>query len=362
MRGLGGELLEGMSFPRSPSFEVWLAGECRRIQASTEAVLREAALARLATGAAAEAAELAGRLVRRNPLDENVQALLVRSLAAAGDGVGAAHQVAACRDLFERELGVPPGPALDAALRTVTASPTTRPATGRAAAIAQLDAGEPWPQSLRAEVDLLRGDIDAAAERFEHAFALGCQIGDPCWEGIAGRGRGRVAIARGRPDEAVEILLDSIARCERLPDACLWGKAWALDVLCGLAAAQGRAPWRLPSPCGRRHAEAVDRPTPSRGHEPLECRAGVGLGLAAVDLHAPAAGAAAPRRTAGARCGHAARPRAGPLGTRLLRGRGRGKRRADAPAGGPRRAGGAGDVAAGEAQTFSGVNRSKGCG
>ena len=95
----------------------------------------------------------------------------------------------------------------------------------------------PWPQSLRAEVDLMRGDVGAAAERFEHAFALGCQLGDPCWEGIAGRGLGRVAIARGESQRAVEILVDAIARCVRLPDAYLWGKAYALDVLCGVAVA-----------------------------------------------------------------------------------------------------------------------------
>jgi hypothetical protein len=55
----------------------------------------------------------------------------------------------------------------------------------------------PWPQSFRAEVDLVLGRIDQAADRFEHAFALGCQLADPCWEGIAGRGLGLVAAARG---------------------------------------------------------------------------------------------------------------------------------------------------------------------
>lgn len=426
--GLGRELLEGMSFASSPSFEVWLATERRHMQATAEAVLREAALARLAAGAAGEAADLAARLVRLDPLDENFQALLVRSLAAAGDGVGAARQVAACTELFMRELGVPPSAALTAAMHTVTAAPTARPSTGRAGAIAQLEAGEaaigagvldaglqclrraivesdatgdlelrtrarvalggalvhaargrdeegaaalhealaigqeassplaaaacrelgyveflrgryeralvwlrravqlagsdraeqariatvhgsilsdtahyaaaiamlrdaealadgigdakqltyalsmrgrasllcgdlasatesldrsvtlaqrvwtaflPWPQSLRAEVELQRGHVDIAAECFEHAFALGCQLGDPCWEGIAGRGLGRVAIARGDAQRAVEILLDAIGRCVRLPDAYLWGKGYALDVLCGLAVAQG---------------------------------------------------------------------------------------------------------------------------
>ncbi|NUY35765.1 SARP family transcriptional regulator [Paraburkholderia sp. JPY303] len=424
--GLERELLEGKRFSGSPTFEVWLAAERRHFQATAEAVLREAALARLAAGAVTEAADLAGRLVRQNPLDENFQALLVRCLAAAGDGVGAARQAAACRDLFERELGVQPGATLEAAIRTATAAPTARPATGRAAAVAQIAAGEaaicggaldaglqclrrgivdadaigdaalrtrarvalggalvhaargrdeegatalhealaigqdaspsdaaaacrelgyieflrgryqralvflrqavplagddraeqariavvrgsalsdtahyaaaiatlrdaerladnvgdlkqlafalsmsgralllcgdvqaagdaldravklaqqvwtalvPWPQSLRAEVDLACGDVDRAAERFEHAFALGCQLGDPCWEGIAGRGIGRVTIARGEPRRAVEILIDAIARSSRLPDAYLWGKGYALDVLCGLAVA-----------------------------------------------------------------------------------------------------------------------------
>ena len=96
---------------------------------------------------------------------------------------------------------------------------------------------QPWPQSLRAEVDLMRGDLGMATERFEHAFALGCQLGDPCWEGIAGRGLGRVALARGETQHAVEILLDAIARCVRVPDAYLWGKGYALDALCGLAVA-----------------------------------------------------------------------------------------------------------------------------
>ncbi|UUZ74136.1 hypothetical protein LP415_15430 [Polaromonas sp. P1(28)-8] len=371
--------------------------------------MREAALARLATGAVTEAADLAGRLVRQNPLDENYQALLVRSLAAAGYGVGAARQAAACRELFRRELGVQPGATLEAAICTVTAMPTARPATGRTAAVAQIEAGEaaigagvldaglqclrraiveadatgdavlrararvalggalvhaargrdeegatalhealavgqdstspfaaaacrelgyveflrgryeralvwlrraaplasddyaeqgriaivhgsvlsdtahyaaaiamlrdaeaqsnsvgdvkqatyalsmlgralllqgdlqgatdaldrsvmlaqqrwtafvPWPQSLRAEVDMMSGDVEAASERFEHAFALGCQLGDPCWEGIAGRGLGRVAIARGDSQRAVEILVDAIARCV-LPARCL---------------------------------------------------------------------------------------------------------------------------------------------
>ena len=101
----------------------------------------------------------------------------------------------------------------------------------------------PWPQSFRAEVDLLRGRIGEAADRFEHAFALGCQLDDPCWEGIAGRGLGLVAAARGDAQGAVALLVDTLERCARLPDAYAWGNAYVLDALCGLAVAQrdGRA-------------------------------------------------------------------------------------------------------------------------
>jgi len=422
--GLGHDLLDGLSFPSSPSFDVWLHSERRRMQATTQAVLREAALARLAQGAHAEAATLASRLVSLDPLDENFQVLLVRCLAAAGEGVAAARQAAACRELFARELGVAPSAALADALHTVTSAPTARPVIGRAAVLAQLEAGEaaigagaleaglqclrraiadadgvddsvlrararvalggalvhaargrdeegaaalhealaigraaapslaaaacrelgyveflgaryeralawlaqaeplaaddtaelariatvqgsilsdtayyaaaldrllqatdwarsvgdqrqviyaesmvgrvlvlrgdlaaatpvldraveharrswtaflPWPLSFRAEVDLACGGADAAAERFEHAFALGCQLSDPCWEGIAGRGLGKIAMLSGDARSAVEILTDTFERSGRLPDAYLWGRAYVLETLCELA-------------------------------------------------------------------------------------------------------------------------------
>jgi DNA-binding SARP family transcriptional activator len=425
--GLGGELLEGLAFSGSPSFEVWLDGQRRHAASLTTALLREAALARLAEGAAADAIALARRLVALEPLDENFQVLLVRCLGAAGDGIAAARQAAACRALFDRELGIAPGPALDDALATATARPTQAPAAGRGAVLAQLEAGEaalragvlepglqclrramadadvlgdvplrkrtrvalggalvhaargrdeegaaalhealgigdgeapasdaaacrelgyveflagrceraatwlaraeplaegepaerariatvhgavlsdqarygeslvqlhlatdlarqagerrqtlyaesmtgrvllltgeldaaeallertvtqarqswtaflPWPQALAAEIQLLRGRTDPAAEQFEEAFALGCHLGDPCWEGLAGRGLGLVAAARGQSERARTLLLDAIQRCMRFPDTYLWARVHALESLCGQAVAQ----------------------------------------------------------------------------------------------------------------------------
>jgi DNA-binding SARP family transcriptional activator len=424
--GIDRELLEGLGFVSSPAFEIWLVTERRHLGAAAEAVLREAALARLVTGDPRGAAGLAARLVGANPLDESYHVLLVRSLAAGGEGIAAARQVARCTQLLRRELGVEPSPALAAAAQTVTASPTAGPVSGRPAAKAQLEAGQaaiaagaldaglqclrravsdaraardaelhahslvalgsalvhaargrdeeaaaalhealavaawsdltsvaaaasrelgyvellqgryerahgwltraealasdstaergrigsllgsvlsdtahypaavqrlreaqslsalagdwrqasftlsmlgrthllcgdldaaataldeslelarrenwvaftPWPDALRADVDLATGDLDAALERYEHAFALGCQLADPCWEGIAARGLGLVAATRGQPQKALEWLREARRRCARLPDAYLWVEAYTLDALCSIA-------------------------------------------------------------------------------------------------------------------------------
>jgi DNA-binding SARP family transcriptional activator len=424
--GIELELLEGMSFSSSPAFEIWLLTERRHLGATAEAVLREAALARLGAGDARAAADLAARLVRLNPLDENFQTLLVRSLAASGDGLAAARQVMRCTELFRRKLAIEPSPALAAATRPVTASATAGPLSGPAAARAQLEAGQaaikagavdaglqclrravvdardagehalqagalvalgsalvhavrgrdeeaaaslhealavgarpdlaasaaaasrelgyveclrgrydraqrwlehaadlagddaaehgriactlgavltdtahyqraieelsrslrlsndagdgtqmaftlamlgrahllrddlepagaafdeslararnenwtaftPWPLALRGDVDLATGATETAIERYEHAFALACQLGDPCWEGIAARGLGRAAAARDEIDKALEWLTEARARCVRLPDAWLWIEAYTLDALCSLA-------------------------------------------------------------------------------------------------------------------------------
>jgi DNA-binding SARP family transcriptional activator len=93
----------------------------------------------------------------------------------------------------------------------------------------------PFPEAFRAELDLVRGDLDRAEARFEHAFALGCEVGDPCWESVAMRGLGLVAAARGELDRALELLVDAPKVCRRLPDTYLWIEAYGLDALCSVA-------------------------------------------------------------------------------------------------------------------------------
>ena len=416
--GLGRELLEGVNVVASPAFEAWLLAERRHLQQQTESILHEAALARLAGGHGDAAIDLAARLVAMDPFDENHQETLIRAHAATGDRQGAARQLAACVELFRRELAVEPGPAVYAAAEATGVSATVTAVTGPAAAQAQLDAGTaaigagaldagleclrraaaeahacgdlelkatallelgralthaargrdeeasaalyetialgqrtdrrdliatanfelayvdalrgryaralaridasetepghdawfaaigrgacayqlgryaesleyleialegageddrhrawalaeigtvhvmrgeddvaaltlsrslelaqtrawttfvPYPEALLAIVELGRGEIETARERLEHAFALGCQIRDCCWEGISAAGLGLLAEAEGDLASALERFEDASRRSVREPDAWMWGHAFALDLQC----------------------------------------------------------------------------------------------------------------------------------
>ncbi len=107
------------------------------------------------------------------------------------------------------------------------------------AAIAGWTTFLPLPESFLAETELRDGDVDAAAARFEHAYAVGCQIGDACWESMAARGLGLVAEARDDIPAALHWLADAPRRCRRLPDTWLWAEAYALEALCRVAVTHG---------------------------------------------------------------------------------------------------------------------------
>jgi tetratricopeptide (TPR) repeat protein len=97
----------------------------------------------------------------------------------------------------------------------------------------------PWPEAFRGELDLVLEDADSAEARFEHAFALGCQVGDACWESMALRGLGLAAAARGDVPRALDLLVDAPKLCRRLPDTYLWIEAYGLDALCSVAVEHG---------------------------------------------------------------------------------------------------------------------------
>lgn len=422
----GGSLLEGVTLRTGPVFELWLASERRRLSATTAALLQAAAHDRLARGDASEAVDIASRVVACEPLDESGHELLVRAMVSAGDREGAAAHVDRSTELFRRELGREPSPALADALRSPSgirlprnrsavlaaidlglgaaqagaydrAVEVLRQAVGAAAgerdeisaraqaalgtvlvhgvrgsdeeaitllhqafqigaeisvpqvaaqaahelgvvetmrghyqqmeswfarafalagddarllawngvyagfgrtdlaqysraiatfrqaielagsvgerrAFAYANAGlgrlhllredlvqarkaldvacttardlgwtsfVPFPQALLGEVDLLEGNQGAAADAFEHAYALACQVGDPCWEGYALRGRGLLAAQRGDDRLALELLVEAPAASRRLRDAHAWVGGFCLETLCDFAIARG---------------------------------------------------------------------------------------------------------------------------
>jgi DNA-binding SARP family transcriptional activator len=97
----------------------------------------------------------------------------------------------------------------------------------------------PWPQALRGEVQLATSDVSGATESSQQAFARACQLGDPCWEGIAARVVAMSADASGDVEQAFAGLIDARARCNRLADPYVWLDAYILDALCELGLRHG---------------------------------------------------------------------------------------------------------------------------
>jgi len=149
--GLDRELLEGMAFDTSPAFEAWLLVERRHLATLSQGVLREGVEAHAARNEFPSALRLAARLVALDPLSEDAQELLIRTLVRSGDRTAAERQLAACRELFRRELGVEPGRAVLAAAKG--ALPAAR-------------ASSPSPQAARAALEagaaaIAAGTLDA---------------------------------------------------------------------------------------------------------------------------------------------------------------------------------------------------------
>jgi tetratricopeptide (TPR) repeat protein len=92
----------------------------------------------------------------------------------------------------------------------------------------------PWPQALRGEVELARFNPDGASEHLQQAFARACQLGDPCWEGMAARGIALATELAGDPEEAFHLLADARIRCNRLSDPYVWLDGYILDAQCVL--------------------------------------------------------------------------------------------------------------------------------
>ncbi|GIH22172.1 hypothetical protein Aph01nite_04820 [Acrocarpospora phusangensis] len=97
----------------------------------------------------------------------------------------------------------------------------------------------PWPQTLRAELDLQDGDLEAAADRLEQAWELARQLDDSCWEGMAARGLGLLSAARGDYPAATKWQDEAAFRCIRTPDRYQWVHGYGLDAAIGTAIEHG---------------------------------------------------------------------------------------------------------------------------
>ena len=80
----------------------------------------------------------------------------------------------------------------------------------------------PWPQALRADCLAAAGRCGEARDDAENAFALACELGDPCWEGMAGRALALLALRAGDGAAAMEWIVDARRRCDRVPDRYIW--------------------------------------------------------------------------------------------------------------------------------------------
>ena len=142
----------------------------------------------------------------------------------------------------------------------------------------------PWPETLRGDVDRAWHELGSAHDRYAHAYALACQLGDPCWEGMAAKGLGLLEADAGELEPALLWLNDARARCTRWPDAYQWVHGAVLDATCGIALDVGdrRGPrWvdelaALAARTGIRelvvrshlHGARLDRPGRARGRQP----------------------------------------------------------------------------------------------
>ena len=97
----------------------------------------------------------------------------------------------------------------------------------------------PWPQVLRAQALAEAGDRAASRSEAEGAFALACELRDPCWEGMAGRALGRLALGDGDLASARRWTAEARTRCDRVSDRYVWVSAYVALADLELAVQEG---------------------------------------------------------------------------------------------------------------------------
>jgi DNA-binding SARP family transcriptional activator len=88
-----------------------------------------------------------------------------------------------------------------------------------------------FPESLLAESVRRAGDLSRGRDLAEHAYVLGEQVGDPCWESLGLRTLGLISVDAGDLDRGVAMLEQAPVQCRRLPDTWRWIEMWGYSAL-----------------------------------------------------------------------------------------------------------------------------------
>lgn len=94
----------------------------------------------------------------------------------------------------------------------------------------------------------------------EQSFALGCELGDPCWEGMSARMLAVLAWHSGDRDAAWAWILDARRRSDRVTDRYVWVSGYIGLTQLEMAAEFDRA--LVPMLADRLHDFAVDADLP----------------------------------------------------------------------------------------------------
>ncbi|MCU1392439.1 MAG: hypothetical protein JWM34_867 [Ilumatobacteraceae bacterium] len=97
----------------------------------------------------------------------------------------------------------------------------------------------PWPQAIRAELEVGSGRLGDGVAQLDRAFALSCQLGDPCWEGMTARLLGLLCAQRGDLTAASTWLDEGRRRSGAVTDPYQWVRAYVLDAMVEVAIAAG---------------------------------------------------------------------------------------------------------------------------
>ena len=120
------DLMEGMSFPDCPEFDIWLVGEREFWRQRVIQSLQTLIDYHHRRGDDEEGVRLASRLLALAPWREEGHRQLMRFLARSGQRAAALAQYETCRRILQRELGVPPSAETRALYERIRDAPAPR--------------------------------------------------------------------------------------------------------------------------------------------------------------------------------------------------------------------------------------------